>query len=220
MCGRFSQTDPVEVLAEKYRVDEVVTDLPPSYNIAPGDRIISVIEKENRRVLTGLFWGLTPRWRAEGAASRLLINARSETLHEKPTFRNAFRKGRCLVIASGFYEWQKKDGVKQPVYITMKRNDSFAMAGIFEPGVTKNGDEALFCVILTTEANETLRDVHNRMPVILAKSAENLWLNTDAPLQDISKILVPTDSSEIRWHRVSPIVNSPRNNSPECIVPI
>ncbi|MBN1532684.1 MAG: SOS response-associated peptidase [Spirochaetes bacterium] len=217
MCGRFAQTDSVAALAERYRIDEVVTDLPPSYNIAPGSIIASIVKTDGRRILTGLLWGIEPRWRKEGGAVRSLINARSETAHEKPTFRDAFQNGRCLIVASGFFEWGKEGTRKQPVYITLKSRGSFAMAGLYEPASEASEDSAGTCVILTTEANDVLRAVHNRMPVIIPQSLEDLWLDPAASVTEVSGLCIPYDSVDVQWHRVSAMVNSTSNNTPQCI---
>ena len=219
MCGRFALTDPLQILIEKFLIDDVQIELNPSYNIAPGTQIPAIILNENKRQLKTFFWGFIPHWQKKPSLSKTLINTRSETAYEKPTFRDAFAKRRCLIPANGFFEWQKEDGGKHPMYIKLQLRDHFTLAGIYEEIIYPGKGEMSTCAILTTNANKAMEPVHNRMPVILLKEHENLWLDTSTPIEEIKNILIPSEEI-LDIFKVSKIVNSPKNNFPQCIEPI
>ncbi|MFN2190460.1 MAG: SOS response-associated peptidase, partial [Candidatus Promineifilaceae bacterium] len=168
MCGRFTLVAPGEAIAELFDLTDIPS-LVPRYNIAPTQPVAAVrlSQSTGDRELTYFHWGLIPRWAKDTKIGSRMINARSETAAEKPSFRSAFKYRRCLVPADGFYEWQKVNGGKQPVRIQMKNGDPFAIAGLWENWISSDGSEIDSCTLLTTEPNDLLRAVHNRMPVLL-----------------------------------------------------
>src|SRR5437868_9059552 len=181
MCGRFTRAISTAAVAEAFGVEEVASDLKASYNIAPTNQV-AVIVSDGKKRLIQVRWGLVPSWAKDLAIGNKLINARAETITEKASFRNAFKKRRCLVVADGFYEWQKIGDGKRPVYIRLKSGKPFGMAGLYEVWRSPEGEELMTCAIITKEANELMRPIHERMPVIIAKDNEDLWL--DPQVQD------------------------------------
>ena len=165
MCGRYTLKTPANVLAEQFQIDEYPSSMNASYNIAPTQEVAAVIEGEGKRKLEMLHWGLTPSWADDPRMGNKIINARAETVAEKPSFRKAFRNHRCLVLADGFYEWHKTGNGKQPYYIRMEDGSPFAFAGLWESW--QNGTEIRSATIITTDANDVVGPIHNRMPVIL-----------------------------------------------------
>ncbi|MGL5804204.1 MAG: SOS response-associated peptidase, partial [Xenococcaceae cyanobacterium] len=165
-----------------------------------------------------LRWGLIPSWAKEKSIGAKLINARAETVAEKPSFRSAFRHSRCLIIADGFYEWQKQKDGKQPFYIRQINNLPFAFAGLFSTWQPKNGEILSTCTIITTEANEIMQPIHDRMPVILKSTDYDLWLDPTVQKPELLKpLLRAIDSNKLKAYPVSTKVNSPRHDSPECL---
>ena len=217
MCGRYTLRTPVETLAEEFGISDPLPDIPTRYNIAPTQEVAAVLEEDEERKLEMLRWGLIPSWADDPAVGNRMINARSETAAEKPSFRTAFRKRRCLILADGFYEWQKTNGGKQPYYIRMKNGSPFAFAGLWESW-DKYGGEIRSCTILTTDANEMVREVHHRMPVILPPETYDLWLDPDMwetePLLDL---LRPYPDDGMEAYPVSRFVNSPSNDDERCV---
>ncbi len=222
MCGRFTLTTEAKELAKRFGVEVSASfyrNIAPRYNIAPTQPVVVLADDGNRRV-TQMQWGLIPSWAKDAAIGNRMINARAETLTIKPSFRVAIRKRRCLIVADGFYEWQKRGDVKQPVRIVLKNREPFGFAGLWEKWKSPEGDEIKTCTIITTEANELLQSVHDRMPVILPREKETLWLDPDAQLADLLKVLKPYRGAEMEYYPVSRAVNSPAHNAPDCIVPI
>src|SRR3989441_8768283 len=187
MCGRYTLKTPVEELSEKFQFPEIIP-LKPRYNIAPAQDVAVVrrLPDDTARKLAMLRWGLIPAWVKDPAKARQPINAKSETVAELPTFRSAFRKRRCLIPADGFYEWKQEGGRKQPVYIRMKDSEPFAFAGLWEHWEKPDQEPIDSCVILTTEPNELLAQLHNRMPVILNAKDYDLWLDPYA--QEVARL--------------------------------
>src|ERR671916_3384872 len=165
MCGRYTLSTPAGRLAEEFRLDDAV-EIPPSYNVAPTQQVATVLEEEGRH-LEMLRWGLVPSWADDPGIGARMINARSETAAEKPSFRSAFRERRCLIPADGFYEWKRENGAKQPYYFHMQEGRPFAFAGLWESW-NREG-EIRSCAILTTQANDVVGEIHERMPVILPR---------------------------------------------------
>jgi len=168
-------------------------------------------------------WGLIPSWSKDPSIGDRMINARAESLAEKPSFRNAFRRRRCLILADGFYEWKQvpESKTKQPFYIRMKDSLPFAFAGLWEIWVSPDGSEIRSCTIITAQPNELVATIHNRMPVILSEEAYDLWLAFgDKPVDQLEKLLVPYPDNEMQAFPVSPMVNSPQTDAPELIKPI
>ena len=221
MCGRYTLTIPVETLAKEFGLTGPVPEVPPSYNIAPTQEVAVVLEDGGEHRLEMLRWGLIPSWADDPQIGSRMINARSETAAEKPSFRRAFRERRCLIPADGFYEWQGTNNGKQPFYIHMQDGSPFAFAGLWESWQNPEDSEIRTCTILTTEANELLAPIHNRMPVILDSEDYELWLHTGVrEVELLSTLLKPYSSDTLEAYPVSRRVNSPANNEPSCIEPV
>lgn len=190
MCGRYLLKCPPEILANLLELAEIPI-LPARYNIAPTQQVVAVRATEAGREFTFLRWGLVPFWADDVSIGNKLINARAETLAEKPVFRSAFRKRRCLLPASGFYEWRKEGKKKQPYRLSRPDEAPFLFAGLWEKK-ERDGEPALeTCTIVTTEANAVVRPLHDRMPVILTKHAAAEWLDPTANVQGLSRLLKP-----------------------------
>lgn len=221
MCGRFTLTAPVEEIMERFMIDSFLEEehLSPNYNIAPSQSVLAVINDGKSNRMGFLKWGMVPPWAKDAKMGNKLINARAETLTEKPSFRNAFRKKRCIIIADSFYEWKRLDDQsKIPMRIKLKNNDLFAMAGIWESWNSPEGESLYSCAIITTKPNGLMMNIHDRMPVILRKNDENIWL--DPSLKDTSylnQFLQPFDETLMEAYEVSGLVNSPKNNTKELI---
>jgi putative SOS response-associated peptidase YedK len=217
MCGRYTLSTPAGRLAEEFQLDSTV-DIPPSYNVAPTQQVAAVLEDEGGRRLEMLRWGLVPSWADDPDIGARMINARSETAPEKPSFRRAFRGRRCLIAADGFYEWKREEGGKQPYYFRMQDGRPFAFAGLWESW-DKGGGELLTCAILTTRPNSVSSEIHDRMPVILPHDAYNAWLDPDADKEELGELMIPYPGDDLETYPVSRFVNSPRNNDERCIEP-
>ncbi|MBI3994036.1 MAG: SOS response-associated peptidase [Candidatus Lambdaproteobacteria bacterium] len=219
MCGRFTATYTGEELAQLFLLPEVPR-MAPRYNVAPSQPVAAVRlrQRDGQRELTYFQWGLIPSWAKDPAIGNRMINARSETVAEKPSFKHAFRRRRCLVPASGYYEWQQRPEGRQPMYIHLAGGGPFAIAALWETWMAPDGGEVQTCALLTRDANATLRDVHDRMPVILPVETYTAWL--DLRLQDpaqVSTLLRTVPPEAFEYYPVSMTVNNPRNESPVCI---
>ena len=220
MCGRYTLRTPVDALAERFDIDEHPSSIAPSYNIAPTQEVAAVIAEDQKRKLQMLRWGLIPSWAKNPEIGNRMINARSETVPEKPSFRSAFRERRCLILADGFYEWQKTNGGKQPYYIRMRDGSPFAFAGLWEIWKDRDNKEVRSCTILTTEANRLVGEVHHRMPVILPSEDYGMWLDPSVQEADrLTPLLVPHPSDALEVYPVSRFVNSPSNDDERCVEP-
>lgn len=219
MCGRYSLFADFRKIEERFGESTFEEDeYEPSYNIAPSQQILTVINDGSKNRLGYLKWGLVPPWAKDTKIGFKMINARAETVHEKPSFREAFQKKRCLVIADSFYEWKRTDDRKVPMRIKLKSDEPFAMAGIWETWKSSKGERVHTCTILTTVPNGLMESIHDRMPVILKPEDEKIWLDTS--IQDINQLkslLVPYEEGVLEAYEVSEAVNSPRNNSLELI---
>lgn len=218
MCGRFTRSVSIPAIAEEFGVEQVSFDLGASYNIAPTQKVAAIIT-DGVKQLVPVRWGLVPSWAKDTSIGSKLINARAETVTEKASFRNAFKKRRCLVVADGFYEWQPAGDGKRPVYIRLKSGKPFGFAGLYELWKSPEGQELTTCTIITTEANELMKPIHDRMPVIVPRDEHDTWL--DPKTEDrthLLELLKPYPAYEMEAYPVSKRVNSPANNSPECII--
>lgn len=220
MCGRFSQSQSAGAIAQAFQVD--VPPLTPRYNIAPTQPVATVLRtpEHQDRQFRMLHWGLIPSWAKDKKIGARLINARAETVAEKPAFRSAFRKQRCLVLADGFYEWQQQENhkQKQPFYFRFQDGRPFAFAGLWEHWEDANGDELESCTLLTTQANELMRPIHNRMPVILDPKDYDLWLDLEMKNPELLQPLLHLYATqEMMAYPVNKVVNKPSNDSMECI---
>lgn len=221
MCGRYSQTQSAEIIAKAFQVDNLPT-LEPRYNIAPTQSVATVLQTSasTNRQFKMLHWGLIPSWAKDSKMGAKLINARAETVAEKPAFRSAFRQRRCLVLADGFYEWQQQESKKQkqPFYFRLSDERPFAFAGLWERWEDATGEEIESCTLLTTEPNELMRPIHNRMPVILDQKDYDLWLDPEVKKSELLQPLLRSYSTEeMTAYPVSKAVNKPSNDSTECI---
>lgn len=220
MCGRFERSSPLEVLKAEFRVAQSAADLPPRYNIAPSQEIL-ILNDEGRRQFVTCRWGFLPSWARDPSIGSRMINARAETVATKPAFRSAFKKRRCLVVADGFYEWQKRGNKKIPVYIHLKSARPFGLAGLYGAWVSAAGEKICTCTIITTSANDLIAPVHDRMPAIISKEQEDAWL--DPGLSDemlLLDMLRPYPSEEMELYEVSAKINSPRYDSPDAVKPL
>jgi putative SOS response-associated peptidase YedK len=217
MCGRYTLSTPAGRLAEEFQLDDGAVDLTPSYNVAPTQEVAAVLEEGGKRRLEMLRWGLVPSWADDPEIGSRMINARSETAPEKPSFRRAFRSKRCLIPADGFYEWKREPGGKQPYYFHMHDGRPFAFAGLWE--IWEKGGSLLTCAILTTRANSVLDGIHDRMPVILPPGSYDAWLDPDADREQLIDLMIPYPGDDLETYPVSRFVNSPRNNDERCIEP-
>ena len=222
MCGRFTLTTAPDAVARAFELDEIPR-LEPRFNIAPGQGVATIHEsREGARVFALRRWGLVPRWARDPKIGSRLINARSETVAEKPAFRDAFRRRRCLVPADGFFEWAAAgSGPRQPWYIGLSGQSCFGIAGLYESWEDPEGQRIDSCVLLTTEANERLRPIHARMPVILAPDAFTPWLDPGLtePTQ-LTGLLRACPDEAIELRPVSRRVNRPEHDDPACIAPL
>jgi putative SOS response-associated peptidase YedK len=221
MCGRFTLATVGQDLVEQFHLSGV-PDLVPRYNIAPTQPVAVVRHNpQSVRELTFLHWGLVPSWASDPKIGARMINARSETVSEKPAFRAAFRRRRCLVPADGFYEWLKLERGKQPFFVRMRGGPPFAFAGLWEVWQSPDGAVLESCTLLTTEPNSLIRPLHNRMPVILPPQAYDLWL--DPSVEETSRLqplLQPYPAEEMEAYPVGWEVNRPENDSPRCVLPL
>lgn len=218
MCGRFTLRTSVPELAQEFGLAGV-PDFSPRYNIAPTQAVAAVrLDASRQRRWAMLHWGLIPAWAEDPSIGNRLINARGETVSSKPAFRQAFQRRRCLVVADGFFEWQKVSGRKQPHYIRLKEDRPFGFAGLWERW--QREDQTIeSCTIITTGPNALMQPIHDRMPVILAPEAYDLWLDPDVRSgQQLEDLLRPYPADRMQAFPVGMVVNNPRNDVAECIL--
>ncbi|GAB1529017.1 MULTISPECIES: SOS response-associated peptidase [Brevibacillus] len=217
MCGRFTLVTNLELWNARFQI-EVIPDMQPRYNIAPGQLIPAIISDQGKRRLGQLKWGLVPSWAQDEKSGYKMINAHAETLTEKPAFRRLFERKRCIVPADGFYEWEQRESGKQAMRIMMKTGEPFAFAGLFDTWTSSEGNKLHTCTIITTKPNQVVKDIHNRMPVILEQEDESMWLDREKFNADwLQSLLVPYDHEQMIAYPVSAMVGSPKNDMPECI---
>lgn len=222
MCGRFTLTVSAEVLADHFKL-EAVPPLEPRFNIAP-TQAVSVIwirPARKRRELAILQWGLIPSWADDPSMGARCINARAETVLEKPAYRTPFRYRRCLMAADGFFEWKGKGKLRQPYYFRLKDGRPFAFAGLWEQWGPEGADQIETCALITTDANQEVRPIHERMPVILSPADYDLWLDPhNHEAERLLPLLRPFTAEPLEVFPVSTRVNSPFEDEPECITPL
>ncbi len=219
MCGRFARIVSDRTLREKYRLERMAR-LRDGYNIAPMQNIGAVRAAEGGRELVLLRWGLIPSWSKDDKIANKLTNARAETVAEKPSFRSAFKSRRCIIPASGFFEWKRESKQKQPFYIHPRGEELFSFAALWETWHDPEGEIVESCAIITTEANELMQPIHDRMPVILNWSGEEQWLDPETSKEDLRSLLVPFASDQMEAYPVSTWVNNAKNQGPKCIEPL
>jgi putative SOS response-associated peptidase YedK len=223
MCGRFVAASPPDQIARYFDADAPEAALEPSYNVAPTNDVYAVLEDGSTRRVEALHWGLVPRWAKDLSIGNRMINARAETLAEKSAYKSAFAKRRCIIPADGFYEWRVEPGQKkkQPYFIHRSDGEPLAFAGLWEVWKNPNSsdaEEVHSCTIITGEANEKIREVHDRMPVILPPKAWDTWLDPqEHDLDVLGRLLVPAPASLLDLHPVSTEVNTVRNKGPQLV---
>src|SRR3989442_5859894 len=219
MCGRFTLTTDLDRLEERFAFHAANLAYTPRYDSAMTEPVVTLMKEEGHRV-GFLRWGLIPSWAKDAAIGDRMINARAETVAEKPSFRRALQKRRCLVLADGFYEWQKEGKKKTPLYIALKSREPFGFAGLWETWQSPAGETIRSCTIITTTPNTLMESIHNRMPVMLPREAEALWLDrTVEDPQGLLPLLVPYPAEAMEAHAVSSLVHSPRNDTLACNEP-
>lgn len=217
MCGRFTLTTNLDFLQGRFGILAGHLDYRPSYNVAPTQQVLAVVN-DGQRGAELLRWGLIPFWAKDPKIGYRMINAVGETIASKPAFRAAFRRRRCLVLADGFFEWRKEGKEKIPMYIFLKSRTPFAFAGIWETWKALDGETVRSCAIVTTKPNAFMEPIHNRMPVILSEETEALWLDLlTEEAGALAPLLIPSPPELMDSYPVSRLVNSPKNNGPECI---
>ena len=222
MCGRFRQTRSQKQLEERFQAENEVEDV-PRFNIAPTQPVVTVRQEKGKtsRLLSTMRWGLIPSWAKDMSHGHHAVNARSETVTTKLSFRESIRYKRCLIPADGFYEWKKTGTVRQPYLFEVGDGELFAFAGLWDEWKNPQGEIIESCTILTTAPNTLLADIHNRMPVILATAHYDHWL--DPSMQDVAtaaSLLKPFDANLMKRYPVSTRVNSVANDDPECSAPV
>jgi putative SOS response-associated peptidase YedK len=221
VCGRYSLAtpDPGDIRA-RFGIEESI-EIRRRYNVAPGDDVLAVTTSREG-VARGdvLRWGLVPSWAKKPDTGLKMINARVETVRERPAYRRAFERYRCLILADGFYEWRRSSsGPKQPFHITREGGEPFAFAGLWSIWYAPDGNKLRTCTILTTAASSAIASLHDRMPVILAPDHESAWLDTATPVPELDSILVGLAPEETSVRAVSLAVNDARYDGPECLAP-
>jgi putative SOS response-associated peptidase YedK len=222
MCGRFAFAATQDENQLAFSGFTFPYDMSKRYNIAPGQPIIALANNGQSHAVA-FKWGLIPSWSKDPQIGNRLINARAETLAEKPSFRSCYKRRRCLIPTTGFYEWKKQpDGkTKVPTLISLKSGRPFAFAGLWEHWGSPEGDEIESCTVITTEPNALMSTIHNRMPVILPTESYDAWLDPDEKRpEDLRDLLTAYPTEDMTSHPVSSLVNSPINDSPECITPV
>ena len=227
MCGRYTLRRSVKDIVQRFFVTEVATDSfgdvgseIARYNIAPSQPI-AVITENSPRVLEMMRWGLVPSWASDPSIGNRLLNARAETLAEKPSFRSALTRRRCIIPADGFYEWKTVGKKKQPYRIHRNDDALFAFAGLWEEWTSPDGSPLRTCTIVTVEANELMTDIHGRMPAILRAEDEARWLDrSEKSVPNLLSLLVPYPDDDIEAYTVSTLVNSAANEDPACVTPL
>ena len=223
MCGRFTLSASPTSLTDTFPGFELPDQLTPRYNITP-TQDVAVVANNNPGKIDLFRWGLIPSWAKDPTIGNRMINARSETLSQKPSFRTAYRRWRCLILADGYYEWRKEPGggAKTPFYIRMASEKPFAFAGLWEQWQpSRDADAVLSCTILTCPPNEMLEQIHHRMPVILDYDAYDLWLEpNNQPPAEMNHLLKPYPAEEMTAYPVSSLVNRPQNDTPAYTLPI
>ncbi len=222
MCGRFTLTASATALAQQFNLADIPARS-PRYNVAPTQEVLAVVRRPDasKRQARLLRWGLIPMWVEGPAVGSRMINARAETVATKPAFRRAFRERRCLILADGFYEWQRREGRKQPFYIRLDDGQPFAFAGLWERWVPLDGQPLDSCTIITTTSNDLVGRIHLRMPVILAPEDYDLWLDPGLHEPEcLQPLLRPYPAEEMVAYPVSTRVNNPADDTPDCTLPV
>ena len=215
MCGRFALYDDIQTIKEQFQVEDVPS-FDGRYNIPPSSKILCILEEDGQRVAQLMHWGLIPFWAKDKKISSKLINARAETIHEKPAFRNAFKNNHCIVVMSGFFEWKNEGSYKQPYYFENPNHALLAVASIWEEWEDKENKSLVrSCCLITTNANQVMNPIHHRMPLILDNKAQNGWLNNNT--NDINHLLKEESNVSLHKLAVSSKMNSPAFQGEEAV---
>ncbi|MFH1560246.1 MAG: SOS response-associated peptidase [Chloroflexota bacterium] len=218
MCGRYSLAIDMEDLENRFTFEGEGLPRQARFNIAPTQGVLTVTNDGSRNHAQFMKWGLIPFWAKDPSIGNRMINARAETVEGRPMFRQAFQKHRCLVLADGFYEWMKVGKGRVPMRIILKSGEPFGFAGLWETWNSPEGVLVHSCTIITTTANAVMEPIHNRMPAILPREAENLWLAPGEPrASELKELLVPYSASDMEAYQVSALVNSPGNDMPDVM---
>ncbi|MCP3029074.1 SOS response-associated peptidase [Halobacillus sp. A5] len=220
MCGRYTLTAHENEIMQQFQLDMPIPDIQPRYNIAPGQKVLAIIHDGRERRAGYMYWGLVPSWAKDPKIGYKMINARSETAHEKPSFKKLMSSKRCLIAADSFYEWRKEDQDKIPFRIKPKNRQLFAFAGLWDQWKSEK-EERFTCTILTKAANEFMEDIHHRMPVILPEDQQSEWIK---PVKwqpgEAAQFIDQIDMDPLESDQVSTYVNSAKNEGAQCIQPI
>ena len=220
MCGRYASSRPVDDLLVHFEVEEPPEEvLPPSWNVAPTDPVYVVLQREDRRRLRAVRWGLLPSWAKDAKVGARFINARQETLADKPAFRSAYARRRCLVPADGYYEWQQQGGRKQPWFLSDRAGDPLAMAGLYEVWRAPDDTRLWTCTVVTTSAPDEHGDIHDRTPLLVPREAWGRWLDPQLA-EPGPDLLVAGASGVLQAVEVGSAVGNVRNNGPELVRPV
>jgi putative SOS response-associated peptidase YedK len=223
MCGRFTLFAPYYDIVERFDIESAFeeNDYVPSYNIAPSQQVVAIVNDGEKNRLGHLRWGLIPPWAKDEKIGYKMINARAESVSERPSYKHAFKKKRCIIPADSFYEWENTENGKIPMRFKLKSNEIFALAGLWESWKSPEGKTIHTCTVITTQPNELVKPVHNRMPVILRPEDEAAWLSPNLEdLDFLGNLLVPFDEGKMDAYPVSSSVNSPRNNDESLIIQV
>lgn len=220
MCGRYTIVAGQDAVRDAFDLREIPFPWRPRYNVAPTQLAPVVAVGEGGPAIAQLRWGLLPAWAKDPAGGSRMINARAETVAEKPAFRVAFRRRRCLVVADGFYEWQRTAGGKTPMRITRRDGAPMAFAGLWERWAPTGEQPLDTFTILTVAASAFMRPIHARMPVIVPPAGRAPWLDPASDADRLRSLLVPDEGRELVAYAVSTLVNSPANDVPECVAPL
>jgi putative SOS response-associated peptidase YedK len=223
MCGRFVGYRSFHELKKAFPIDKAACDVTENYNVAPSQEVLVIIKHDKENWLEKLHWGLVPFWAKDIMIGNRMINARAETIATKPSFRDSFKKRRCLILADGFYEWKGSKGQKQPMFITLPEGEPFAFAGLWETWTKKDDSDTIYksCAIITTEASDSVREIHHRMPAILKPEKYEQWLDPlNRDVNELENILKTGIVTELVSRAVSKSVNSVKNNEPSNIIPL
>lgn len=221
MCGRYTLKQLGEDFAEELGIDGVPEGLAARFNIFPTQDVL-VVPNRPKRSFQRFRWGLVPQWAKDASIGQKLVNARGESLAEKPSFRSVFRRRRCAIVADGFYEWKKEGAGKTPYFVQLRGGKTFTFAGLWDRWAPPDGGEPVFsCTIVTVDANSLLAPIHDRMPVILGREAREAWLAPEERAPDeLSGLLVPYAAAEMEAWPVSRRVNTPANDDPSLVTPV
>jgi putative SOS response-associated peptidase YedK len=220
MCGRFALYHDGAAITQHLAVQQIAVEFKPRYNIAPTQAVAAILQhpEQSEPVLDALQWGLVPFWAKDAKIGNRMINARAETVAEKPAYRAAFKRRRCLIAASGYYEWKKQGNGKTPYYFSMRGSRPFAMAGLWEEWHSPDGELLHTCTLVTTQANATVSAIHHRMPVILTLPQQRVWLDTDPENRtELENLLHSYEGDDLSAHPVSTQVNVATWDTPSCI---